>query len=56
MVHVLGTILACSGRIDTTRVATEIVRDLEGNGDRLLIDGLFQLNLVKSCDVNGMAH
>jgi len=32
------------------------VRDLEGNGDRLLIDGLFQLNLVKSCDVNGVAH
>ena len=55
MVYVLRTILAHSGRVDTTYVAAEIGRDLESYGDRLLVDGLFQLDLVKSCDVNRVA-
>lgn len=56
MVHVRRTILADSGGVDTAGVATEIISDLEGHGDRLLVDGRFQLDLVASCDVDGVAN
>jgi hypothetical protein len=56
MVHVIRTVLANGGRVDTAGVAAEIVSDLEGHGDWLPVDGLFKLDLVTSCDVEGMAY
>lgn len=55
MIHVSWAILAGSGRVDTTGVATEVIDNLEGDGDWLLVDGLLEFALIALSDVDGVA-
>merc|ERR1719350_1335428 len=52
MVHILWTVFAGRRGVDSTGVIAEIVNDLEGYGDWLLIDGLFEFNLIARGDVH----
>ena len=53
MVYVLGTILASGRGVDSASVGAEVVGDLEGNGNGLLVDSILELNLVESRDIHG---
>ena len=56
MVHIRGAVLAQGGSVDTSADVCEVISDLESNGDRLRVDGLFELNLVTGGDVDRVAN
>jgi len=55
VVHVSRTIFAGSRRVDTAGVAAEVVDDLEGDGDWLLVDGFLEFGLIALSDVERVA-
>lgn len=56
MINISSSILAVCGTIDTRSIIHEIIDALEGNGDRLLVDGCLELYLVTLCDVGGVTN
>ena len=55
VVDVTRSVLAAGRSVDTTGIRGEVIDDLEGDGNRLLVDGGFELSLITSSDVDGAA-
>ena len=52
VVHVSLSIFARAARVHARRVRTEVVDDLEGHRDRLLVNGTFKFDFIAGGDVH----
>lgn len=52
VVHISLPILARSRTVHPRRVGTKVIDDLEGDGDRLLVDGRLQFDFIACGDVD----